>query len=388
MKDERDRRGHEHSTHPQARSAPARSEFDFIERIRARARNIKRDASHQDSSLTPHPSSLISPSSLVTGIGDDAAVFRSEAGRDTVVTADLLVEDVDFFRRITEPASLGHKSLAVSLSDVAAMGARPRFALVSLGVPQTTWDSHFLDDFYEGFLALAAEHGVVLVGGDVSRSPDRIVIDSIVVGEVESDRAVLRSGARVGDQIFVTGALGGAAAGLRLLEKSLTLTEDLTHELPAEYDEIAARQTRPAPRVEWGAHVCEGRLATAMIDLSDGLSSDLAHLCRESGVGAVLDWSQIPVHPALSHASTLADNSFTHAVVGDAHQLARHGGEDFELLFTVHPRDLLKLPRELGGVAVTRVGEITEAGQGIKLLRHQRPEDLHPGGFDHFHPHR
>jgi thiamine-monophosphate kinase len=348
------------------------SEFDFIARTRRRAERLLAGAGDQ----------------LVRGIGDDAAVFRSRAGRDYVVTADLLVEDVDFFRRIAEPAALGHKSLAVSLSDVAAMGARPRFALLSLGIPQTTWETSFLDDFYDGFLALAGEHNVALVGGDVSRSPDRIVIDSIVVGEVESGRAVLRSGARAGDQIFVTGALGGAAAGLRLLERSLTLTEDLTHELPPEYEEVAARQTRPLPRVEWGARVGEAGLATAMIDLSDGLSSDLAHLCRESGVGATIDWSQIPVHAALKSSSGLADNSFTHTVVADAHQLALHGGEDFELLFTVHPRDLLKLPRELGGVPVTRVGEIAEAGQGLKLLRHQHLEDLRPGGFEHFHPHR
>jgi thiamine-monophosphate kinase len=382
MSDEGEHRGHQGSSHAPTRRTSTYSEFDFIERLRQRALGSTRGADERNSSLvTRHPS-------LVHGIGDDAAVFRSQSGRDHVVTADLLVEDVDFFRRITEPAALGHKSLAVSLSDVAAMGARPRFALISLGVPQTTWESHFIDDFYEGFLALAEEHNVALVGGDVSRSPDRIVIDSIVVGEVESERAVLRSGARVGDQIFVTGALGGAAAGLRLLEKSLTLTEDLTHDFPPEYHEIAARQTRPTPRVEWGAHVGEEHLATAMIDLSDGLSSDLAHLCRESNVGATIDWSQIPVHPALSHASALADNSFTHTVVADAHQLALHGGEDFELLFTVHPRDLLKLPRELGGVHVTRVGEITAAEQGVKLLRHQRLEDLHAAGFDHFHTHR
>jgi thiamine-monophosphate kinase len=382
MSGEDEHRGHRSSHRTPTHRASADGEFDFIERIRQRALRSARGADERNSSLVNHHSSL------VTGIGDDAAVFRSRGALDHVVTADLLVEDVDFFRRITEPADLGHKSLAVSLSDVAAMGARPRFALLSLGVPQTTWESHFLDDFYEGFFALAEEHGVALVGGDVSRSPDRIVIDSIVLGEVERDRAVLRSGAQVGDQIFVTGALGGAAAGLRLLEKSLTLTEELTHDLPAEYHEIAARQTRPLPRVEWGAHVGEAGLATAMIDLSDGLSSDLSHLCRESNVGATLDWSQIPVHPALSHAGALADNSFTHAVVSDAHQLALHGGEDFELLFTVHPRHLLKLPRELGGVAVTRVGEITEVEHGVKLLRHQRLEDLHPGGFDHFHPHR
>jgi thiamine-monophosphate kinase len=347
------------------------SEFDFIARTRRRAEEMFAG----------------DKSGLVRGIGDDAAVFRSGAGRDTVVTADLLVEDVDFFRTITEPAALGHKALAVSLSDVAAMGARPRFALVTLGVPQTTWESHFIDDFYSGFFALAQTHGVALVGGDVSRAPDRIVIDSIVVGEVERDRAVLRSGARVGDQIFVTGALGGAAAGLRLLERSLTLSEELTHEFPPEFDELAARQTKPTPRVEWGARVGEEGLATAMIDLSDGLSSDLAHLCRESNVGAMLDWSQIPVHPLLRHDSALADNSFTHAVVADAHQLALHGGEDFELLFTVNPRDILKLPREIAGVPVTRVGEITQADEGIRLLRHHQLEELRPSGFEHFHSH-
>jgi thiamine-monophosphate kinase len=381
MSDESDHRGLQNSVHAATRHTSRNGEFDFIERIRQRALSSQRGADEVHSSLITHHSSLL------VGIGDDAAVFRTHTDRDTVVTADLLVEDVDFFRRITDPQALGHKSLAVSLSDIAAMGARPRFALVSLGVPQTTWESRFLDDFYSGFFALADRYNVVLVGGDVSRSPDRIVVDSIVVGEVERDRAVLRSGAQVGDQIFVTGALGGAAAGLRLLEKSLTLSEDLTHDFPIEFDQLAARQTKPSPRVAWGAHVCEERLATAMIDLSDGLSSDLAHLCRESNVGATLDWSQIPIDPLLRHTSALADNSFTHTVVADAHTLALHGGEDFELLFTVNPRNILKLPRELEGVPVTRIGEITEADEGLKLQRHQHLEDLRPAGFEHFHSH-
>jgi thiamine-monophosphate kinase len=382
MNDERDHLGGHVPQHAPTRRAPTGGEFDFIERIRRRA---SRGPDPDDAST---PDSGLQTPDLLTGIGDDAAVFRSGAGRDQVITTDLLVEDVDFFRALAEPADLGHKALAVSLSDVAAMGARPRFALLSLGVPQTTWDSHFLDDFYSGLLALAETYNVVLVGGDVSRSPDRIVIDSIVVGECEQGRAVLRSGASVGDQLFVTGALGGAAAGLRLLERSLTLPDDLTRDFPSEFNALSARQTRPAPRVEWGAWLGESGLATAMIDLSDGLSSDLSHLCRESNVGAVLDWSQIPIDPLLSHDGALADNSFTHSVVADAHQLALHGGEDFELLFTVHPRDLLKLPRELGGVPVTRVGEITEAGAGLKLQRHQHLEELHPAGFEHFHSRR
>jgi thiamine-monophosphate kinase len=383
MRDEDEPRDQPNATHASSRRTHARSEFDFIARIRQRA--LSGDGKPTGGET---PDSRLQTPDLLVGIGDDATVFRSGANRDTVVTADLLVEDVDFFRTITDPAALGHKALAVSLSDVAAMGARPRFALVTLGVPQTTWESHFIDDFYSGFFALADIHGVALVGGDVSRSPDRIVIDSIVVGEVEHDCAVLRSGAQVGDQIFVTGALGGAAAGLRLLERSLTLSEELTHEFPPEFDELAARQTKPSPRVEWGARLGEERLATAMIDLSDGLSSDLAHLCRESNVGAVVDWAQIPVHPLLRHDSALADNSFTHAVVADAHQLALHGGEDFELLFTVNPRDILKLPREIAGVPVTRIGEITEVGAGLKLQRHQHLEELRPAGFEHFHSQR
>jgi thiamine-monophosphate kinase len=395
MKDEggHERREQHDATHPTKPHAHARSEFDFIERIRRRALTRISNQSDADESDTSPLFALDSALStqhsvLLHGIGDDAAVFRTGVGRDQVITTDLLVEDIDFFRALVEPRALGHKSLAVSLSDVAAMGARPRFALLSVGVPQTTWESGFLEEFYEGLFALAATHNVLLVGGDVSRSPDRIVIDSIVVGEVERDRAVLRSTAQVGDQIFVTGAFGGAAAGLRLLERSLTLTDDLTGAFPPEFDELAARQTRPTPRVEWGAWLGESGLATAMIDTSDGLSSDLAHLCRESGVGAVLDWSQIPIHPLLQHDSALADNSFTHAVVTDAHQLALHGGEDFELLFTINTRDLLKLPRELSGVPVTRIGEITDAADGLKLQRHQHLEELHPAGFEHFHSHR
>src|SRR5207237_1208264 len=158
------------------------------------------------------------PADLSHGIGDDAAVIAQTAGRDTVITADLLVEDIDFHRATTPPAALGHKALAVSLSDIAAMGARPRWALLSVGVPARIWRTRFLDEFYEGFFALAEQTGVALVGGDVSRTPERIVIDSIVLGETRRGRAITRDGPRAGDQIFVTGTLGGAAAGLQELE--------------------------------------------------------------------------------------------------------------------------------------------------------------------------
>src|SRR5688500_12084892 len=169
------------------------NEFDFIKHIRAAAE------SHGNAS------------GLLRGIGDDAALLSQTAGLETVVTTDLIVEDVDFHRATTQPAHLGHKALAVSLSDVAAMGARPLWGLLSIGLPQDIWNSDFLDGLYEGYLALADRYDLRLIGGDLSRTPEKIFIDSIVIGECAGGHAVLRSGAKPGDQIFVTGSLGGSA---------------------------------------------------------------------------------------------------------------------------------------------------------------------------------
>src|SRR5215213_6447157 len=279
---------------PSSSSRGARGEFDFIELVR-RQEDARRATLNNSTLNTQH-------STLLKGIGDDAAVLRQRAGFDTVVTADLLVEDVDFRlgRGRTSPRDLGHRALAVSLSDVAAMGARPRFCLLSVGVPRARWRTTFLEEFYAGVRALAGAHGVRIIGGDTSRTPERVVVDSIVLGEVKGGRAVLRSGARAGDQIFVTGSLGGAAAGLKVLEsvavrKSKALRQSKTLGL-------VARQLRPTPRVEWGALLGERRLASAMIDLSDGLSSDLAHLCRESRVGAQIEAASLPIDPLLQTA--------------------------------------------------------------------------------------
>ncbi|HLL76975.1 MAG TPA: thiamine-phosphate kinase [Pyrinomonadaceae bacterium] len=354
------------------------SEFDFIDLIRRRAA--------RQLAGTPPDSSLVTRhSSLVAGIGDDAAVFRSGAKTDTVVTADLLVEDVDFRLKTYDPAALGHKALAVSLSDIAAMGARPRWALLSVGVPPKVWKGDFLDQFYEGFFRLAAEHDVVLVGGDVSRTPARVVVDSIVLGEVARGRAVLRSGARVGDQIFVTGSLGGAAAGLRLLEDAGAQTEEAARRshLRGAVD-LVERQRRPTPRVEWGAVLGRRGLATAMIDISDGLASDLEHLCRESRVGARVYADALPVNRLLTDRRALRRNPLARDLRLRSSWYATQGGEDFELLFTVRPRDVAKLPRELGGVPATRIGEIRERKFGIEIVREGKAHTFEPRGFDHF----
>jgi thiamine-monophosphate kinase len=355
----------ESSRESSARSA-ARGEFDFIERVRRQ--ELKRLGLTQDNS------------SLVRGIGDDAAVISQRAGLDTVITADLLVEGVDFDldRFNSAPRDIGHKALAVSLSDVAAMGARPRFCLLSVGVPEARWRGPFLDEFYRGVRSLASRHGVVIIGGDTSRTPDRVVVDSIVLGEVKSGRAVLRSGARPGDLIFVTGSLGGAAAGLKILERRTAA--DLKTPAGAEglsraERRLIRRQNRPTPRVEWGALLGEKGLANAMIDLSDGLSSDLGRLCRESGVGATIRAENVPLDPALRAAT--ADGA-------EALSLALDGGEDFELLFTVSPRKASRLPGRVGGVAVTCVGEATDRAGSVKLSRGEKSEALAPAGFEHF----
>ena len=371
MKDEAESAAAEHPTSSKS-SATHRSEFDFIKIIRQQAlRGDQSPGKQSPSSFIPNPSSLLS------GIGDDAAVIREVAGRDGVVTTDLLIESVDFHRETTTARLLGHKALAVSLSDVAAMGARPRWALLSLGIPPDIWDSDFLDEFYVGFFGLADAYDVRLVGGDVSRTDDKIVIDSIILGDCPHGHAILRRGARPGDHLFVTGSLGGAAAGLRLLDRGARVQEKNTADPDSHsVGQLLLRHLSPEPRVGWGLVLGEEQLASALIDISDGLSSDINHLCEESQVGALLDASSIPINPLL------AEICGRRAL--DPLLLALHGGEDFELLFTVNPQALAKLPSKVDGVTITRIGTIQPASEGVQLAEGTRVWDLEPGGWDHF----
>ena len=350
----------EHEQTPAASSSPTKSEFDFIASLKQRV-----------------TASGVKSESLIAGLGDDAAVFRSSAGKESVITADLLVEDIDFRRTTTPPFLLGHKAHAVSLSDIAAMGARPLWSLVSIGVPEDVWQTEFLNHFYDGLLELANHYGVQLIGGDTSRTNESIVIDSVVVGECAAGRAVMRSGAAPGDQIFVTGSLGAAAAGLRLIERGAHLAEqNLADEDWQKLDHVLIRQLRPEPRVGWGIVLGEERLATAMIDLSDGLSSDLNHLCEASGVGALIDSSLLPID------NRVVELCGRRAL--DPLQLALHGGEDFELLFTVKPADVARLPRRVDSIEIKRIGEVMNAADGVKISEGQRIWDLKPGGWKHF----
>lgn len=316
------------------------------------------------------------PSSLRYGIGDDAAVIARPDGGCTVITTDLLVENIDFRRLWMPPRLLGHKALAVSLSDVAAMGATPRYGLVALGVPEEIWHSDWVEEFYEGWFALARTCGVALIGGDISRTPEHIAIDSIVWGETATGQpALMRHTAQVDDIIYLTGTLGGAARGLELLETGTRYAE---HEAQTPAQQFIRRQLTPMPRLAWGAWLGAMRsgqqaadseqqaseCATALMDISDGLSTDLARLCAASNVGAIVEAEQIPVQSTLTHAL--------------------NGGEDFELLFTGPPDLLTQAPAVLDGVSIKAIGKITTDKSIWLQHKDLSRTPLVPQGFTHF----
>ncbi|HEX8247596.1 MAG TPA: thiamine-phosphate kinase [Pyrinomonadaceae bacterium] len=339
-----------------------KSEFDFIEKIRRGAR----------------------PLSVKTGIGDDCAVISKDSKTDLVITADLLIEDVDFRLEWTTPEFIGHKALAVSLSDVAAMGAKPVWAMLSIGVPEKIWKTDFVEKFYKGWFQLAKKFEVALIGGDVSRTPGKIVIDSIVAGETGKGKAVLRAGARGGDLIFVTGNLGGAAAGLKLLEAG----ERYEKRSKSFLQKLLLRQLQPQPQTEIGRILGAKNLATAMIDLSDGLSSDLAHLCRESKIGAEIFAEKIPLDENLrkfsARGSKSAKTPREEKRISAKSDLALNGGEDFELLFTVNPKKNFQLEKALKNFKFSRIGKATVNAGMIKLISGSESVGLDPKGFRHF----
>ncbi len=293
-------------------------------------------------------------------VGDDCAVLPKDDETDLLVTADMLVEDVDFRLDWSDPHSLGHRALAVSLSDIAAMGGKPTWALLSLGIPERLWNSEFLDAFYEGWHKLARRFDVELAGGDISRIDGPLVIDSTVGGVVPKGRAILRSGASPGDAIYVTGPLGSSAAGLKLLETGRGDDPN--------YAKLIRKHLRPEPRLYLAGMLQASGIPTAMIDVSDGLSSDLAHVCHASGTGARIDLGSIPFEPEIAD---LADSPL---------DLELNGGEDFELLFTADPKK--NFGANFDGIF--RIGEITGDAGIIELLSENGTEVLKPRGYRHF----
>ncbi len=309
---------------------------------------------------------------VLVGIGDDCAVLEPAPGARLVATTDLLLEDVHFRRRYSEPADIGWKSVAVNLSDVASMGARPRWALVALACPASTRLDE-IEAFYTGALALAGEHGVALVGGDTSSSPAGWFVNVTLLGEtVHAPR--LRAGARPGNVVAVTGTLGRSAAGLAALERAAPPPGVGSDALA----EVIAAHLRPRPRVAEGLWLGDAAGVTAMMDLSDGLATDLAHVGEESCVGARVELEHVPVAASARQVAAGVD--------GDALAWATGGGEDYELLVVCEPGAFMRLSQGLAratGTPLTRVGVIT-AGAGVAFVDSTGRERAVGQGYEHF----
>ena len=307
------------------------------------------------------------------GIGDDAAVIKTGEAVDLLACSDLSVEGVHFRIEWSEARSIGRKALAVTLSDVAAMGGEARYAMISVALPPSL-SSEFIDDLFQGFLDIARDSGVSIVGGDTSASVDHLFIDTAVIGDAQSGRAVTRAGAQSGDLIYVTGSLGASALGLSLLEQGHRLdSEEGDDHAARARREVLIKHLRPEPRMEAGKAIGAAGLATAMIDISDGLSTDLWHILDESRLGAIIHAVEIPI----------AESVKLLALEG-ALRLALHGGEEYELLFTSPRAFQAKIEEQsrLLSLPITLIGEITE-GEGLRLERGGAYETLPPAGYEH-----
>ncbi len=279
---------------------------------------------------------------MIAGPGDDCAIIRMpSAGEDLLCTTDLLIEGVHFRRETHTAAAIGYKVLARGLSDIAAMGGRPTFCLISAALPEWA-GNRWIDSFYRGLLRLSEEYRTPLVGGDLARA-ERLTCDIIVCGSVPKGKALRRNGARPGDAIFVSGTLGGSALGLSTGTGAAW-----------------QRHLRPVPRLKLGEHLRKKMPVTAAMDLSDGLSIDLHRLCRESGVAATID-RPLPAFHGASLDQVLS------------------GGEDYELLFTV--KTPAKVPSRIQGIPLTRIGTVEQGTPG-RIRFFGRP--LAPAGYDHF----
>jgi thiamine-monophosphate kinase len=296
---------------------------------------------------------------VLAGIGDDCAVLRLRPGQDSLVTTDFSLEGIHFRREWHSPESVGHRCLVRGLSDIAAMGGEPVAVFLSLALPRDV-PQWWVVRFARGLIGLGEKIGVSLAGGDTAESPNGVLVDIIVIGAAPKGKSVLRSGAKPGDRIYVSGKLGGSAAAVVRMQSNAK-----TKFNPRDY----RRHFYPEPRIEPGRILREKGLASAMIDTSDGLSTDLAHLCEESGVGAEIEAALIP-RASVGRPAREVDLD-----------LALHGGEDYELLFTSPPGK--RLPSQIAGVALTHIGDITRSSK-ILLRDANGAHELKPQGWEHF----
>jgi thiamine-monophosphate kinase len=314
---------------------------------------------------------IFSPEKVIQGMGDDCAVIGPYDGKVLLVTTDLLLQDVHFVLPRTAPEVIGRKAVIVNLSDIAAMGGEARHLFVSLAAPRST-DVDILHAMYRGIKGVCREHGVNILGGDTSASYEGIFINVTVVGEAMEEEVLYRSGAGPGDRIYVTGTLGDSASGLKLIKEEATGPDELAALLKDAHH-------LPVPFMEAGRMIARAGLASAMIDLSDGLLSDLRHVCEASGVGARLLRAALPLSKEVMTFAGL--NGL------DPCELALRGGEDYRLLVTVpegHAGPFERMFHAGAPCRVYAIGEMTEK-KGIEIIGPDGMEQvLEPAGFDHF----
>jgi thiamine-monophosphate kinase len=307
---------------------------------------------------------LTSPQWVVIGPGDDAAAIEPVRGALEVVTTDAQVDGVHFDRRFVPPDAIGHRALAVNLSDLAAMGARPRAALLSMALPASLEIAAF-DGIVNGFLALAARYGVALIGGNITHTPGPLVLDVTAMGSAHRRKILTRDGARAGDEVWVTGTLGDAAVGLLSLQDDHAATD------------LTGRYLRPDPRVRAGLLLGKNGVATSCMDLSDGLADGVRQIAQASSVGMTLDGSSIPIGQEAREWLSRKGR--------DPIEVALRGGDDFELIFTVRPKQagrLRAVRRHLGDLPITRIGVVTRAPR--VFVKDERGERELPEGYEHF----
>jgi thiamine-monophosphate kinase len=310
------------------------------------------------------------PSYVKKGIGDDCAVLETAGDRVLLITTDTLIEGIHFTTRSLSPEALGWKALAVNISDIAAMGGTPRTAFLSIGAKPET-EVRFIESFMAGFKALADKTDIVLAGGDTVESPTSAVITITLLGDCLPEHVVYRSGARVGDDLWVTGPLGDAAAGLFLLQNK---------QAPATsgYEPLVRAHQEPMPPLDVGKALGEMGLAHAMIDISDGIAKDLGHICEQSGTGALLRATSIPMSDRLLRLAAEVEKSPL--------DWALHGGEDYELLFTAssaNEEKILTLTAKISGTPATKIGTIIHE-DGIWLKTEKGKQSLESTGYVHF----
>ncbi|MEE4310832.1 MAG: thiamine-phosphate kinase [candidate division KSB1 bacterium] len=309
---------------------------------------------------------------LLLGIGDDTAVISMDDSRAMLITCDIQVEGQHFDLSHISPYQLGRRAMAVNLSDIAAMGGTPTYALVSMGLPAHLPLSDF-EDIFKGMRDQLNLYRAFVIGGNLSHTSREMVIDITMMGEAPVSGYLTRSGARIGDRIFMTGNLGMSAAGYHVLKK-------YGNTIPSELQSFVKAHLQPEPRVHAGRAIAKFSGATAMIDLSDGIAGDLNHVCTNSGVGAELFEDKLPVTDQLRELAHRLDLSLQELVLSS--------GEDYELLFTAEPdttQDTINQIAEAGQVAVTEIGVITSAKEGIRLnTTDGKMQQLEPVGWDHF----